>query len=293
MSAHSSPERPKVLYVLGAGRSGSTILGIALGNCGDGSVFFAGELNRWLLQSGEPSYDDEPRVAFWREVRAQMDGADDLFGFKTGCLERSSAVFKVGKWRQRARLREPYRRVAEDLYRAVAGASGASFIVDTSHYPLRARELQALTGIELHLVYLVRDPHSVVASLARKDVPERSFGLLATNAYLWLTHLFALPVFLRHPRARRLLVRHEDFRADPEGVLRQILEHAGAPPAVGNLQALSTGRALHGNRVAASAAVALEPQGERRPPRSLLTSVVQLPWRLVFARLRPAASARI
>src|SRR5205085_5683358 len=86
--------RPKVLYVLGAGRSGSTILGVALGNC-DG-VFFAGELNKWLAQSGAPSLKDAPRVEFWSTVREQVTAAAGLFGHQTSCLERSSALFKVG-----------------------------------------------------------------------------------------------------------------------------------------------------------------------------------------------------
>src|SRR2546423_15271469 len=55
-------ERPKVVYVMGAGRSGSTILGVTLGNCAD--VFFAGELDKWLALSGKPTGEDTERVRF-------------------------------------------------------------------------------------------------------------------------------------------------------------------------------------------------------------------------------------
>jgi hypothetical protein len=278
--------RPRVIYVLGAGRSGSTILGVALGNCA--GVFFAGELNKWLTQSGMPSLEDPERVTFWGAVRADVAGADQLFGFQTTCLERSSALFRVRKWPQRRRLRPQYRRISEQLYRAIARATGASYVVDTSHYPLRARELQAVEGIELHLLYLVRDPQTVVRSLARKDVAERSFGMLTTNAYLWLTNLLSVLVFLRHPRERRLFVRHEDFRADPAGVLGQILEHVGAPGAIPDLGALRTGLPLHGNRLVGAEVVALE-GSEPAPARgSAVTALLQLPWRLVFSLLRPA-----
>ena len=161
--------------------------------------------------------------------------------------------------------------------------------MDSSHYPLRARELQHLRGIELYLVYLVRDPHSVVASLSRKDVPERSFGTLASNAYLSLTHLFALPVFLRHPRTRRMFVRHEDLLADPQGVLGDLLAGIDSPARPPDVGALRTGLPLHGNRLVGDEWIAIG--GDERKPgkRSPLTTLLQSPWSVVFPLLRPAA----
>ena len=165
--------RPKVLYVMGAGRSGSTILGVALGNCE--SVFFAGELDRWLARPGSPVTVGAQR--FWSRVSEEVEDArscrrqDDL-------LERSSALFDIRKWPLRRRMRGRYRRVSEELFLAIGIVTGASNIVDSSHYPLRARELRSLQGIDLYLLFLVRDPQSVVASLGREDVPERRFGML-------------------------------------------------------------------------------------------------------------------
>ena len=164
----------------------------------------------------------------------------------------------------------------------------ATHVVDTSHYPLRARELQALDGIDLHLLYLVRDPQSVVASLGRRDVAERRFGEPASNAYLWLTNLLSVIVFLRHPRERRLFVRHEDFVADPQRVLAQILAGAGSSAATPDLRSLRTGTPFHGNRLVGEEVVALNPRPVTAARRSLPTTLAQAPWRAVFAALRPA-----
>jgi Sulfotransferase family len=278
---------PKVVYVLGAGRSGSTILGVALGNCE--GFFFAGELNKWLPRRGAPSLDDAPRVEFWRRVREQLP-SDSIgpSGARFSSLERSSALFHPRAWRVRRTLRQRYRRVAEDLYRAIAKTTGAEHIVDTSHYPLRARELQSLTGIELHIIFLVRDPQSVVASLGREDVVERSFGTLTTNAYLLLTHLLSLWVFLAHPRERRMLVRHEDLRADPERTLREILDHIGSDARTPDIDRLRTGVALHGNRLIRKEVVALERGADERARVSTLTRLLQFPSSVVLSRLRPA-----
>jgi hypothetical protein len=274
---------------MGSGRSGSTILGVALGNCEN--VFFAGELNRWLMRSGIPALEDPQRQRFWETVREQVEVEPLLRGGAASALERSSALLHPGKRIAARRLRARYRRVSEELYRTVVRTAGATHIVDTSHYPLRARELRALAGVEMYLLFLVRDPHRIVASLGRKDVPERTFGLWRANAYVWLTNLFSAIVFLGHPRERRLLVRHEDFLADPEHVLAQILRLSGSTASPPDLQALRSGVPFHGNRLIGEERMSLERPSAAPVRRSPVTSVLQLPWTLVLSLLRPATGS--
>jgi hypothetical protein len=194
-------------------------------------------------------------------------------------------LFRVNKWPSRRRLRSPYRRVAEELYRAITRATGGKFIVDTSHYPLRARELQALGGIDPYLLYLVRDPQSVVASFNRHDVAQYTKSTVTTNVYLWLTNLLAVLTFLRHRADRRMLVRYEDFVADPQATLRDVLTRVGAPASSPDLRSLRTGIPFQGNRLIRSDVVTLEADASV-PPRSRITALLQLPWALVLARLQ-------
>jgi Sulfotransferase family len=286
--------RPKVVYVMGAGHSGSTILGVTLGNCTN--VFYAGELEEWLINSGLPPLGGSERARFWGTVRDSVAGAEDLFGGGANrYLERSSTVFRLDRWAARRRLRRRYRRVTEDLYRAVAHAAGATHVVDTSHFPLRARELKALAGIEVYLVFLVRDPQQVVASELRHisphDVAERRLRAAVTNANLWLTYLLSVAVFLGHQRERRLFLRHEDFLADPAGVLRQILDVVDSSAAIPDLTALRTGSPLLGNKLIRSEVVALEGPKTSRTRSSRMTALIQRPWEAVLSRLKPAAIA--
>jgi hypothetical protein len=284
----AGPGRPKVLYVMGAGRSGSTILGVALGNCE--GVFFAGELDKWLQRRGRPKLAGEEQERFWAQVLERVEGAQELFGFEAHrYLERSSALLRPGRRRAARRLRERYLGVSEALYRAIAEVAGVTHVVDSAHYPLRARELQEMGGVDLYLMLLVRDPQTVVTSFAREDVAERRFGAPTTNLYLWLTYLVSTLTFLRHPRERRLLVRHEDFLADPQAVLDAILRMAGATPSEPDLSALRTGLPLVGNRLVDSDVVSFTPQAARPTRRSLLTTVMQAPFGLLFSRLGPVA----
>lgn len=282
-------ERPKVIYVLGAHRSGSTILGVTLGNCEH--VFFAGELHSWLTWRGVPRLGGEEGAQLWNSVREDVKDATELFGHQTELyVDRSSALRRLHKWPTiRRRLLKRYRALTEDLYRAIAKATGASHIVDTSHYPLRALQLKKLDGIDLYLLFLVRDPQGVVASLDPRDTTSGSKPPLTTNLHLWATNLLSSLAFLRHPRNRRMFVRHEDFLLDPEGVVRQILDRTGSSADVPDLTSLETGYPLHGNRfLREKDVITLNGPPARRAPVSRMTTLMQLPWAPVLSLMRPA-----
>lgn len=283
----ATDRKPKVVYVMGAGRSGSTILGVALGNCAE--VFYAGELDAWLRRSGIPNFEGSERARFWGAVREEVDGAE-LFGDQAWrCLEQSPALFRIHRRLFRHRLRRRYRSIAKDLYRVIARDASATHIVDTSHYPLRAREMQRLEDIDLYILYLVRNPQSVVASFNCRDVDQPSKSTIAANVYLWLTHLLAVWVFLRHPHDRRLFLRYEDLLADPEGTLRRILDGIDAPVSLPELASLGTGIPFQGNRLLRSQVIALKSRTAPQVRESRITALLQLPWVAVLSRLRPTA----
>jgi Sulfotransferase family len=293
--ARSRAGDPKVIYVMGAGHSGSTILGVALGNCE--RIFYAGELEEWTLRGGVPKFGGSERTRFWRAVSENLADASDLFGAHAReCLERSSAVLRADRWRDRWRLRRRYRQVAGELFGAIAGVADVTHVVDTSHFPLRAKELQRVNGIELYLVFLVRDPQSVIESyvghINRHALLQRRVRIVSKNLDLWLTYLLSVLVFLRHPRERRLLLRHEDFIADPEGVLRDLLRQVNSSAELPDLSALSTGMPLQGNRLLWSDVVALNSKPIAPVRGSRLTALLQLPFRAILLWLKPAAAAK-
>jgi Sulfotransferase family len=295
-SARAPGVAAKVVYVMGAGHSGSTILGLALGNCSDS--FYAGELDEWLLVSGKPSLGGAERTKFWDDVREAMrdGGAQELFGGEVNRLvERSSSLLRFDRWPERRAMLRRYGQVSEELLRAIARTASASYVVDTSHFPLRARELQKLDGVELYLVLLVRDPQDVVASnvreISRHEVAERRIRILTMNANLWLTQLLSLLVFLRQPRERRVFVRHESFIADPEGVLRQVVDSLGTGVALPDLTALRAGVALQGNSLIMSQTIAVKRSTLPTVRWSRSTDLLQSCWRPLLARLRPEATA--
>jgi hypothetical protein len=189
-----------------------------------------------------------------------------------------------------------YRQVSQELFHAISHTAGARHVVDSSHFPLRARELQKLDRIELYLVLLVRDPQDVVASnvreISRHEVAERRVRILTMNANLWLTQLLSLLVFLRQPRERRVFVRHESFIADPEGVLQQIVDRLGMGVTLPDPTALRGGVALQGNSLIMSQTIAVKRSTRPIERWSRTTELLQRCWTPLFARLQPAATAR-
>jgi hypothetical protein len=290
----ADPQKPKVIYVMGAGRSGSTIVGVALGNCAD--VFFAGELDKWFPRGGEPKLRDARRVEFWESVRARVGDTPELAaGRPHRNLERSSAVFRIGRRRARRRFLGSYLNLMGRLYAAVAATAGASYVVDTSHYPLRARELQSLSSIDLYLLLLVRRPGDVVASFAKDDVVERRFDPLTTRAYLLLTYLLSSWVFLKQPSERRFVLFYEDLLEDPEGVLRAVLGRIGSDATVPDLTSLTTGIPLHGNRLIDAPSVSLQrtpTPADEKPGGRLFTRMLTGALRRLGPRVTVAPAAR-
>jgi Sulfotransferase family len=283
--------RPKVIYIMGAGRSGSTILGVVLGNYE--GCFYAGELQAWLRRSGSPNFGDPRRIEFWSGVRGDVQCDSDLFGDKAlRYLEHSLAVFRMWNFPARRALRGRYLRTMEDLYRVLMSRAHATHVVDSSHFPLRARELQKANVVDLYLLYLVRDPTHVVESLGRRDVQSSSKSALGTNAYLWLTHLLATLVFLRHPREQRLLVRYEDFVSDPPGVLHCIQRHFGLRGDMPDLESLETGLPFQGNRLLHADVVSVQTAQLESKSGSYLTKMFQSPWRATQSLLAPQTSRR-
>jgi hypothetical protein len=291
-SQTTAVERPKVIFVMGSGHSGSTILSVTLGNCT--GCFYAGELQNFLSSAGTPTLGGVARSRFWGIVRDAVPDAEELFGYESHRLiERSMAVLRLRSSSARRRLRPRYRKVAQELFQAIADTAGVTHVIDSSHFPLRARELQEVTGVELYLIFLVRDPQRVVPSINRlinrNDVLERLVAIFRRNADLWLTHLLSVWVFTRQPRERRIFVRYEDFIAAPEEIVAQILRCVDSPADVPDLQNLSTGLPLHANRLIGAETVALRGESEADRPHSRVTEILQRPWAPVLARMSPAA----
>lgn len=241
----------KVLYITGAGRSGSTVLGNLLGEA-DG-FFHAGELRSiwWLgMQHGRLCGCGVPvaRCDFWSSVLRSVLEDPAVPAADPGTVSRwHQEVVRVRYTLRFLRMApgrpsgwtplDAYMRVSTRLYRAIAEASGARVIVDSSKRHTDAAIVRLLPGIDPYFVHLVRDPRAVAYSWRRHkaspgegDADEMPRYSATTSSRIWLTLNLGAELLRRRCGAGRFLtVRYRDFVEDPRRTLEAIAGMVGEP----------------------------------------------------------------
>lgn len=250
MSSHI--EQPlKVLYIAGYGRSGSTIMAEILGQTT--GMVSVGEVSRmWDSALVRPNACGcrrlVPNCPFWNEVFGLAFGGMD----KVEPKELDRALKKYARTRRVAfgSSQSPSKNDPMDLihlrsnlaqlYHAIAEISGSPVIVDSSKLPAYGHLLDQIPGIDIYVVHMVRDPRAVAYSWSRKTVqqvtgiPSMRIGFVK-SALLWnglnLTTEKAFGSKLRGNRY--LLLKYEDFAAQPRSTYRTILDFLGGRSANG------------------------------------------------------------
>ena len=237
----------EVLYIIGTGRSGSTLLANLLGSTE--GMFSAGEL-RFIWDRG---FAEDRRCGCSLRFAACPTWSgivDRAFGDEPPDLARMQLeVDKVSRVRQlpqllTGRLDEDavqaaagyYLEQVERLYHAVAAESGA-MVVDSSKLPTYCHLLHQIPSLRLRVVHLVRDPRATAHSWKRLratgavdgDEEEMDRFSVWKSAALWdIWNSTARHLFAR--RSDYLQVRYEDLVTDPQGTIEQVRGFAGLPP---------------------------------------------------------------
>jgi hypothetical protein len=125
------------------------------------------------------------------------------------------------------------------VYRAVAERTGSRVLVDTTKIPGEASLLPRLPGIRTVFVHLVRDPMAVSNSWRTPKDYVYTMSAGKNTAY-WRAFNIASRAILRRYPQQSMLLRYEDFIADPAGTVDTLLRMCGADPA---------GNPVHGQTV--------------------------------------------
>jgi hypothetical protein len=234
----------KVIYIMGAGHIGSTVLDLVVSSHPD--LESLGEVSKfhgygWLPDDsrhcacGSTVYD----CPFWTGVRRRWT---DL----TGSADARSYMFHQPRYERTASawarlLRNRVRRTpgfmeylegTQAVYRSALETGGKKYLVDSSLTPKRAYAQSMNPNIDLYLIHLVRDGRGVIWSLMKPNKKTRVKTYTPTppqrTTRYWISaNLQSLWVYHQVPENRRIRVRYEDFVLDPPGVLARIGEMVG------------------------------------------------------------------
>lgn len=284
----------KVLYVLGFGRSGSTILDIVLGNhpgiesVGEvANLPYSGWVGGEVTRSPYCSCGRRvPECPFWTDVRRewserigeQHDPGD--YRALQDAFERYRRLPRL--FLERLRASPEYRKYVlynRALFESIRAVSGKEVVVDSSKNPLRAFALSATPGLELRAVHLVRDGRGVVSSRRKAFRKDERAGLpreiqahpVWSTAALWVAlNLLSELLSRRLKPGRAARVRYEDFVEEPRPALEKVgrtvgLDLSGLAEKIASGDAFEVGHNIGGNRVRMTESIRLRPNaGEWR-----------------------------
>lgn len=232
----------KILFIGGAGRSGSTLLERILGTC---DLFTCvGEL-RFILDRG--LYENQlcgcgkpfRECVFWRsvieKVLESLEEGDicrlmDLHKKVVRTRYIPFLLLKRLRFKSFERRWQEYAHFIKKLYTTIQKISGGRVIVDSSKDPAYGFLLNSIFKENLYIIHLVRDSRATAYSWQRqKKRPE----IYWKESYMPKRNVFAtalewnvrnaLMEVLSKVNKKSLFVRYEDICINPEQVVKKIL----------------------------------------------------------------------
>lgn len=273
MASYSSPRHvgwPSLVYIVGRGFSGSTILDAVLGQTS--GAFNVGELSAGLgrLDCVCTCGTTIGQCRVWGQVRELFEAQTGLPLSAAGCAvrRRSRPQFLIRKLLDHGTYeRQSWRELNRAIYNAVSRVTRAELIVESSKSPFRALDL-VLQGVGVRLVHLVRNPYRVLDShyvrlqggegfkfMGHRFEAKRFSGAYILIAALsWVVGNGLAELICRFSQAPSTRLRHEDLVSSPRQSLRRVEGDLGVSlwPISKELsvgQCIPLGHQLAGNRV--------------------------------------------
>lgn len=236
----------RVIYLTGTGRSGSTLLGNAIGSLP--GALSTGE-TRFLLRRGIAERGTCGCRELVVECPVWQPALTQTFGTIPSRDEalRIDAALSALVRRRRVRWWATGRTSPEaddliDLHGRlianVARAGGATTVVDSSKMATYGALLSRSALLDVKPVHLVRDPRAVAYSWQREVASQAVPGYdgemerfhAGKAAAMWLHSTVSVGTAFRRRGVDIIDVRYEDFVVDPAATLRRVATFAGIAP---------------------------------------------------------------
>ncbi len=220
-----SYQKIKIIYLLGSGHCGSTLLDLIMD--GHSKIVGVGELENVPLKAKRWQYikcacgQSVAECEFWSRVLANVSQNSSLKACqsKFSFLLNRKNFFSADKNSEKQPIsRQVYSALNKQIYQKIKEISGKEIVFDSSKRPDRAELLALDLDFEIIIIHLVRDGRGVAYSYYRK------YGSFLRSALRWVLTNVKIEIFKRrHKNLKQLTLRYENFTHQPEQVLEEIL----------------------------------------------------------------------
>ena len=208
----------RIIYVLGCGRSGSTILGFCLGNAEN--TLDLGEVIEFTRFNGRPNgfTGSTENYLFWDRVLASIEAKNGKIDFDRvrRLQKRFDKHHAIPLLFLPASILKPfglseYRNFLKSKYDGIFAQSNCAWFIDSSKYPSRLIHLREIYGTEaVKVIYLVRDPGGVAKAFQNSaQSTTKRFALSMT--YYFVLNSFSYLVYFLTPSKNRFRIVYEEL----------------------------------------------------------------------------------
>ena len=219
------------IYIMGTGRSGSTVLEILLSENDD--VCSVGELTH-IFEDGFEG--DKPcacgarfsRCEFWSRVQERLS-------YSPGEFRQYSNLFNSVDWHKgflklifgsfSKKDLDAYKQINRQLYDSCTSVSGKKIIVDSSKYPARAIMLHKIYDTSAKIICLTRSPEGLLEAFQKTGVEQPAKSPFTVFAYYVYVLLCCRLVALRTNNV--LFITFETLKAHPVETINRLETFTG------------------------------------------------------------------
>ena len=226
--------RISLIYLLGAGRSGTTLLAIVLNNHQD--IKAIGEMHQFVehLKDHKQCSCGEllQSCPFWNDIINDLGWDPNELANILEDIERKEEHKNILKLLLSKKADEEYLKTQTKIFGAIHKRAPSMTLLDSSKYIARYLLLKRSDKLDLKGVYVIRDVRGVINSFSKEVQTKR--GPLSTIFYYMLVNFFGQIVSWLDKDI--IKVKYEDLIEDPMNILNQIYTHTiGAEKKVNTL----------------------------------------------------------
>jgi hypothetical protein len=222
-------DKPKVIYIMGCGRSGTTILDIILGN--HSGFLSVGELNNFrqawfgkkFCSCGSLVTDCE----IWKKIgdrffdSDRQNGSIKMYDYQAN-YERQRVIWKQIFGFHKHNEIQQYHLYIFNIFKELQDLSSCTTIIDSSKSAGRALALLRNEKLDVKVLHVVRDPRGLYHSYQKRHVGTPVKSIWSSAIYWNTTNFLADMIKLNYRENRVIRIRYEDLVYKPNETIDKI-----------------------------------------------------------------------